>query len=215
MAGQPSSLRRSKTALFVAGLWPVAWLAWAVLRGGLGANPVATVTTETGTWTLRFLVLTLLVTPLRRLTGWQSVVRVRRMLGLFAFFYASLHFLTYLVLDQSLQFRYLAEDVARRPFIAAGFFGFLSMVPLALTSSTEMSRRLGGRRWQRLHRLVYATALAGAVHYLWLVKVDIRPPLAYGAAVVALLAIRALYWSAVLPRARRARHLPPVSAQAE
>lgn len=205
-----------KPAVFLASLAPAGWLVWAGLTGQLSANPLADLTNETGVWTLRFLCLTLAVTPVRRLTGWNDAIRFRRMLGLFAFFYGSLHLSTYLVADRlvslDLQDGILAwttarefavavgADVLKRPFITVGFTAWLCMLPLAITSTTGMIRRLGGRRWQALHRLAYVTAAAGVLHYWWLVKADVRRPLLYGLAVGSLLAFRA--W-------RRAR---PVSA---
>jgi methionine sulfoxide reductase heme-binding subunit len=187
-------LRRffQKAPLFLACLTPLVWLAWAGVAGRLGANPISEVTKETGTWTLRFVVLTLAITPVRRLTGWNVLVRYRRMLGLFAFFYGTLHFLTYVWLDQFFDTASITKDVIKRPFITVGFTAFLLMVPLAATSTTGWIRRLGGRRWQVLHRLVYATATLGVVHYWWLVKADVSRPLAYGAIVLLLFAARAL-----------------------
>lgn len=207
-----------KPVVFLAGLGPLLWLVWGVVSDGLGVNPVETVTAHTGTWTLRFIVVTLAITPLRRVLGWNVLIRFRRMAGLFAFFYGTLHFLTYLVLDQNLEFAYLLEDVARRPFITAGFTALVSMLPLALTSTTGMIRRLGGRRWQQLHRLVYLTGIAAVVHYLWLVKIDITPPLVYGAIVAALLAARVLLWAHLLPfrligQGRGSRLAPDVRVQ--
>ena len=163
----------------------------AVSRVGLGANPIEAITHATGDWTLRFLLLTLSISPLRRLTGWNPVMQVRRMLGLFAFYYASLHVLTYVVLDHFFALSSIVEDVITRRYITAGFAGFVLMIPLAVTSSRGMVRRLGGRRWRALHRLVYASAVAGVAHYLWMVKVDSRPPLIYAAVLVALFGLRA------------------------
>ena len=171
-------------------LVPLASLTYGTLADSLGANPIETITRTTGTWTLRFLVITLAVTPLRRLTGWHQIIRVRRMFGLFAFFYGSLHFLTYIWLDQFFDFGEMVSDVMKRPFITAGFTGFVLMLPLALTSTSGMIRRLGGRRWQRLHRLVYVAAIAGVVHYWWLVKADLQRPQIYAALVGVLLAFR-------------------------
>jgi methionine sulfoxide reductase heme-binding subunit len=206
-----------KPAVFLAALVPAVYLAWALATifnpafGGpeLSANPLSDVTNETGVWALRFLCITLAVTPLRRVSGWNSVVRFRRMLGLYAFFYGTLHFLTYLILDRFAALDFpngivswmtarsllvsIGADILKRPFITVGFTAFVSMLPLALTSTAGMIRRLGGRRWQALHRLVYLSAVAGVVHYWWLVKADIRHPAAYGAAVAVLLAFR-LYW---------------------
>jgi sulfoxide reductase heme-binding subunit YedZ len=163
------------------------------LFGTLGANPIDKITDVTGTWTLRFIMITLAVTPLRRLTGWNIVIRYRRMLGLFAFFYGSLHFLTWAGLDQGFAFQFIGADIAKRPYITMGFLGFVLMIPLAITSTTGWIRRLGGKRWQLLHRLIYVTAICGVVHYLWLVKADRNRPLTYGAILVVLLAIRAWY----------------------
>jgi sulfoxide reductase heme-binding subunit YedZ len=203
-------LRFSKVAVFVAALGPVAWLVWAAFTGNLSANPLSDITNETGVWTLRFVCVTLAITPVRKLTGWNALIRFRRMAGLFAFFYGTLHLLTYVVVDRfaGLDFpdgivawttvRNLAasvvEDIGKRPFITIGFTAWSTMVPLALTSTAGMIRRLGGRRWNLLHRLVYVTAVLGVVHYWWLVKADISRPLAYGVVVGVLLAIR-IYWS--------------------
>ena len=163
------------------------------LFGDLGANPIDKITDVTGTWTLRFVLITLAVTPLRRLTGWNAVIRMRRMLGLFAFFYGSMHFLTYAVLDQFFAWEFIVADVAKRPFITVGFLGFVLMIPLAITSTAGWIRRLGGKRWQLLHRLIYITAVCGVVHYLWLVKSDINRPITYGAILALLLGIRVWY----------------------
>jgi methionine sulfoxide reductase heme-binding subunit len=183
-------VRLAKPLLFAACLGPLAFLIWGLATDGLGANPVEVVTHETGTWTLRFLVLTLAVTPLRQLTGWHALVRFRRMLGLFAFFYGCLHVLTYVWLDQSFDGVAIARDVVKRPFITAGAVAFLLMVPLAITSTAGWIRRLGGRRWQQLHRLVYASAIAGVVHYFWLVRLETNRPVRYAVVVGALLAVR-------------------------
>src|ERR671912_276888 len=179
-----------KAPVVLACLAPVAWLAWAAVEGRLGANPISEITKETGTWTLRFVVFTLAITPVRKLTGWNLLVRYRRMLGLFAFFYGTLHLVTYVWLDQFFDVAAITKDVLKRPFITVGFAAFLLMVPLALTSTTGWIRRLGGKRWQALHRLIYATAVLGVVHYWWLVKADISRPVTYGAIVATLLAAR-------------------------
>ena len=192
-----------KAPVFLAALTPLLWLARGAVTDNLGANPIEVITDETGTWTLRFLVLTLAVTPLRRVSGWNALVRFRRMLGLFAFFYGSLHFLTYIWLDQFFALDEILTDIRKRPFITVGFSAFVLMLPLALTSTTGWIRRLGGRRWQALHRLVYASAALGVLHYWWLVKSDVSRPLRYGLVVCALLGVR-LWWSRRerLPRAR-------------
>ena len=183
-------MRLLKPLVFAACLVPLALLVWRGFSGGLSANPIEFVTHRTGDWTLRLLLVTLAITPLRRLTGWHAVIRLRRMLGLFAFFYGSLHLLTYVVLDHFFAFGSMLEDLTERRFVTAGFTGFVLMVPLALTSTQAMVRRLGGRRWQALHRLVYVSACAGVVHYLWLVKADLRPPLVYAGVLALLLGFR-------------------------
>ena len=179
-----------KTTLFAAALAPFTALVVAGLTDGLGANPVETITHETGEWTLRLLLVTLAITPLRHLTGWVWLTRLRRMLGLFAFFYLMLHFTTYAVLDASLDLAYVIEDVADRLYITAGFAAFVMLVPLAATSTNTMVRRLGPVRWRRLHRLVYAAGVCGVLHYLWLVKADLREPLVYAGILAVLLAAR-------------------------
>jgi len=158
----------------------------------LGANPVEFIQHATGDWTLIFLCLTLAITPLRRFANQPWLIKFRRMLGLFAFFYGCLHFLIYLWPDQQFNFAGMMKDVAKRPFITMGFTAFVLMVPLALTSTAGSIRRLGGKRWQRLHRLIYVSAIAGVIHYLWLVKSDIRKPVAYGVVVGVLLGYRAV-----------------------
>jgi len=196
-------LRYIKLLVFVASISPAAWLVWGALTDGLGANPIDAITDTTGDWTLRFLLISLAVTPLRRLTGWNQVIGLRRMLGLFAFCYATLHFGTYLVLDQFFAFEYIVQDIAKRPYITVGFTAFVLMVPLAITSTKGWIRRLG-RRWQQLHRLVYVSACAGVVHYLWLVKLDTSRPLRYAAALAVLLGLRG-WWTLQ----RRSRASPP------
>ena len=202
---QSTAIRRFliKAPIFLGALLPLAWLTWGAFTDNLGANPIDVITDETGTWTLRFLVLTLAITPLRRWTGWNALVRIRRMLGLFAFFYGSLHFLTYLWLDQFFDVGGIVKDIAKRPFITVGFTAFVLMLPLALTSTKGWIRRLG-RRWQVLHRLVYASAMLGVLHYLWLVKADTARPLRYAAIVGTLLGAR-LWWAAARRRAERSR----------
>jgi len=172
-------IRAAKSIVFVAALGPLVYLGWGAWAHALGANPIETITRETGVWTLRFLLLTLLATPLRRWTGWNDAIRFRRMLGLFAFFYGSLHLATYLWLDQFFDGAAIIKDIYKRPFITAGVSAFLLMLPLALTSTAGMIRRLGGKRWRQLHRLAYGSAVVGVVHYWWLVKADIRPPRNY------------------------------------
>lgn len=184
-------------------LVPLAWLLADGFTDRLGANPVETIRLYTGDWTLRFLLVTLAVTPLRRLTGWNTVLRLRRMLGLFAFFYAVLHFVSYVWLDQFFMFDLIIEDVFDRPYITIGVASFLLLIPLALTSANAMIRRLGARRWQRLHRLVYVAAAGGVIHFLWLVKSDVSQPVIYGAVLSMLLGYRVAWWLGGLARARR------------
>jgi sulfoxide reductase heme-binding subunit YedZ len=193
------AFRLLKPFVFIVSLAPVAYLLLGAWRGGLGANPIEAITRATGVWTLRFMLITLAVTPARWLTGWNDIIRVRRMLGLFAFFYGSLHLLTYVWLDQFFDWAAIVKDVAKRPFITAGFSAYLLLVPLAITSTAGMIRRLGGRRWRRLHRLAYATAALGVVHYWWLVKADIRPPRNYAILLAMLLLVRVV----VFAKARR------------
>jgi sulfoxide reductase heme-binding subunit YedZ len=195
-----------KPAVFAAALSPVFYLGWRAAAGELSVNPIEDVTLTTGRWTLRFLLITLAVTPVRRLTGWQPAIRFRRMLGLFAFFYGTLHFLSYVALDQFFAWGFILGDIAKRPYITVGFAAFLIMVPLALTSTSGMIRRLGGRRWTWLHRLVYLSAIGGVVHFFWKVKADTRDPLFYAAVLAVLLGWRV--WAAarrslVIPATRR------------
>ena len=179
-----------KAGVFAAALAPFSALVYAGFTDALGANPVEAITHTTGEWTLRLLLVTLAITPLRRLTGGVWLTRLRRMVGLFAFFYLVLHFATYAVLDASLDLAYVVEDVADRLYITAGFAAFVMLVPLAATSTNAMVRRLGPVRWRRLHRLVYAAGICGVLHYLWLVKADLREPLVYTAILAVLLAAR-------------------------
>ncbi len=186
----PRMLHASKSALFVAALVPMLWLVVDGFTDQLGASPVEEITHRTGAWALRFLLLTLAVTPLRRLTGWNVLARFRRMLGLFAFFYAAVHFAIYAVLDASLDLSYVLDDVLERPYITAGFATLCLLVPLALTSTNAMVRRLGGRRWRQLHRLAYAAAAGGVLHFFWQIKADFGEPLIYLLALLALLTLR-------------------------
>ncbi|HSH29834.1 MAG TPA: protein-methionine-sulfoxide reductase heme-binding subunit MsrQ, partial [Thiohalobacter sp.] len=169
-----------RVIVFLFCLLPLAWLVLQALTGALSANPIDDITDATGTWTLRLLLITLAMTPLRRLTGWKWPLRLRRMLGLFAFFYASLHLLTYLWFDQFFLWSEILVDILERPFITLGMAAYALLLPLALTSNQASQRRLR-RNWRRLHRLAYPIALLGVVHYYWLVKADVREPLLYGA----------------------------------
>ena len=203
--------KTAKALIFLACATPAVWLLTRTLTGRLGINPVEDLELTTGIWALRFLVFTLLVTPIRRVTGWNRIIQYRRMLGLFAFFYAMLHFLTYVWLDQFFDLSGILKDVAKRPFITAGFVGFSAMVPLALTSTAGWIRRLGGRRWNRLHKLVYLAALAGVVHYYWLVKADVSRPVRYGVVLALLLAARV--WFAYNARHASTSRPAPVPAR--
>ncbi len=178
-----------KPALFIACLIPFAQLVFNAYSGDLGANPIETITRFTGSWALIMLLITLTVTPLRRITGWNGVITFRRMLGLFAFFYALLHFSTYLVLDLFFDFPAILKDVLKRPYITVGFTAFVLMIPLAITSTAAMIRQLG-KRWQQIHFLIYVIALLGVIHFYWLVKADIRRPAQYGAVLAVLLGFR-------------------------
>jgi sulfoxide reductase heme-binding subunit YedZ len=184
-----------RPVLIAVGLLPLAWLIWAGARDDLGANPIEKITHVTGDWALRFLLLSLAVTPLRRLTGRNELIRYRRPLGLFAFFYAVLHVATFVVLDHFFDWQEIVADVYKRPYVTAGATAFLCLIPLAITSTRGWIRRLG-RRWTTLHRLVYVAGLAAVVHYWWLVKADVRAPLWYGAVLAVLLAARATWWVA-------------------
>jgi sulfoxide reductase heme-binding subunit YedZ len=179
-----------RVAVSLASLYPLIRLGWLATTDGLGANPIEFITRSTGTWTLVFLTLTLGITPLRRICSYPNLIKFRRMLGLSAFFYVSLHFVTYIWLDQFFDLIAILKDIVKRPFITVGFLSFVLLVPLALTSTSGMIRRLGGRRWQWLHRLIYVAALGGVVHYLWLVKADLQEPLIYTAVLALLLGYR-------------------------
>jgi len=177
----------TKVLVFVLCLLPLASLGWDALHHGLTANPIEYITHATGDWTLRLIVITLAVTPLRKVLGLPDLIRFRRMLGLFAFFYGCLHFTTYIWLDKFFDLADMWKDVAKRPFITVGFLAFVLMIPLAITSTAGWIRRLGGKNWQVLHRAIYITAIAGVIHYYWLVKSAVIRPLTYGAIVAVLL----------------------------
>ena len=198
-------IRFLKVAVFLTCLIPLGLLLWKFFGArpgdmttwgaGLGANPIEKITYLTGDWTLRFLLITLSITPLRKLLRVPSMIKFRRMLGLFAFFYGCLHFTTYIWLDKFFNLHEMLADIAKRKFITIGFAAFVLLIPLAVTSTTGWIRRLGGKRWQALHRLIYISAIAGVVHYLWLVKADVRKPLAYGAVLAVLLGYRVVVWT--------------------
>ena len=179
--------RWTKAGIFLACLLPLASLLWRGLDNGLTANPIEFVTHATGDWTLRFILFTLCVTPFRRLLDLPELIRFRRMFGLFAFFYGCLHFSTYIWLDKFFDLKEVWKDIAKRPYITVGFLAFVLLIPLAITSTAAWIRRLGGRSWQLLHRAIYISAVAGVIHYYWLVKSAVLRPLACGATVVALL----------------------------
>jgi len=181
-----------KPLLFVVCLVPFLLLVLGVLNDTLGTNPVETMTHKTGEWTLRFLLITLMITPLRRLTASNWLIRLRRMLGLFAFFYACLHFLTYIWFDQYFDWMEIATDIPKRPFITVGFTAFVLLIPLAATSTNKMMRRLK-KNWVRLHKLVYVVAVLGVLHFLWVVKADTFEPLIYAGILLMLLVYRAYY----------------------
>jgi sulfoxide reductase heme-binding subunit YedZ len=178
-----------KPIVFIVCLVPFGQLVFNYFADNLTANPIEYITRFTGSWALFILLASLAVTPLRKLTGWNELIKLRRMLGLFAFFYAALHFATYMVLDLFFDFAAIGKDILKRPYITVGFSALVLMIPLALTSSAAMIRRLG-KRWQQLHYLVYGIAILGVVHFYWLVKADIRRPVQYGAVLALLLGYR-------------------------
>ena len=201
-------VRWFKPVVFLVCLAPLARLGWKGYAGLLGANPIEVITHATGDWTLRFLLITLSITPLRKLAGQLWLIRYRRMFGLFAFFYGTLHFLTYIWLDKFFDVHEMLVDVAKRKFITIGFTAFVLMIPLAVTSTRGWIRRLGGRRWNWLHRLIYLSALAGVIHYWWLVKADIRKPEQYAAVLTVLMGYRLVVWwrsRALAPDVRKER----------
>jgi len=185
-------MRFAKPIVFVVALSPFLWLGFRGLTDRLSANPIEDITLTTGIWALRWLLVSLAITPLRRITGWHRVIQYRRMFGLFAFFYATLHLLTYVILDQGLAFEFILPDIVKRPYITMGMIAFTLMVPLALTSTKGWIRRLG-RKWQLLHRLVYVSAAAACLHFLWKVKVAIGEPVYYAAILAVLLGFRVLW----------------------
>jgi sulfoxide reductase heme-binding subunit YedZ len=215
-----------KPLAFLAALAPFVWLVWAALTNNLSANPLSDITLHTGDWAIRFICITLAISPLRQLTGWHWLIKFRRMAGLFAFFYGTTHFLIYVIADRFAGLDFpngivsfttvrslvasVGADIYKRPFITIGFLTWLLMAPLALTSTAGMIRRLGGKRWQALHRVIYVVAITAVIHYWWLVKIDIRPPLRYAIVVGVLLGAR------MIRASLRARHVtgPRVPAAA-
>jgi methionine sulfoxide reductase heme-binding subunit len=196
-------VRALKAPVFLACLGPAFVLTWKGFHDGLGANPIDVITRSTGKWTLTFLLITLSVTPVRKLSGLTWLIRFRRMLGLFAFFYGTLHLTTYVWLDKFFNVHEMLHDIAKRRFITAGMTAWALMLPLAITSTTGWIRRMGGKRWQKLHRLIYFSAAAGVIHFIWLVKADLRRPFTYGAILAVLLAYRVIAWLLAKARARR------------
>jgi len=194
-------LRWIKPVIFLACLGPLGRLAWKGFHGMLGANPIEVITHATGDWTLTFLLVTLSITPLRKLTRQYWVIGLRRMFGLYAFFYGTLHLTTYVWLDKFFNVHEMLADVAKRRFITAGLTAFVLIVPLALTSTKGWIRRIGGKRWQALHRLIYFSAAAGVIHYIWLVKADLRKPLQYASVFALLMAYRVFVWAGVKAKA--------------
>lgn len=185
----------AKAPVWILCLAPLARLIWKGVHNSLGANPIEFITLSTGTWTLVLLLATLGITPLRRLTGQNWLIRYRRLLGLFAFFYAALHFTTFVWLDKFFDFREMVKDVAKRPFITAGFLAFTLLIPLAVTSTNGAIRKLGGKNWRMLHRLIYVCASLAVLHYWWKVKADTRRPAIYATILALLLAYRVVAWA--------------------
>ena len=187
------TITRLKALIFLLALWPLAKLMILGFKDDLGANPIEKILRNTGFWTLTFLTITMAITPLRQLTQRVWLGRFRRMLGLFAFFYGVLHFSTYLVLDQFFDWANILKDISKRPYITVGFSALVLMTPLVVTSTDAMLKRLGGKRWRRLHRLVYLITAAGVIHFWWLVKKDISEPLIFAALLALSLTVRAYY----------------------
>ena len=204
-------IRWAKVVILLACLGPLARLGWKAYNGLLGANPIEVITHSTGDWTLIFLCGTLAVSPLRMLTKQYWLIRFRRMLGLFAMFYGTLHFTTYIWLDKFFDVHEMVKDVAKRPFITMGFTAFVLMIPLAITSTRGWISRLGGKRWNLLHRLIYFSAIAGVIHYVWLVKKDLTKPLEYAAVLTVLLGYRLAVWAIPLVSSRRSLAGKPVA----
>lgn len=201
----PTAVKRIKLALFVVCLMPFLRLVLGVRAGTLGADPVEAITHNTGIWSLRLLLLTLAITPVKRWTGWLWLMRLRRTLALYAFFYASLHVAVYLVFDQFFDWPEILKDVAKRPHLTAGFVAFVLMIPLVMTSTNSMMKRLGGKNWQLLHRLTYPIAAAAVLHFFWLVKKDVTEPTLYALILSVLLCARLVH------RPRKAPAPPPLA----
>jgi sulfoxide reductase heme-binding subunit YedZ len=185
-----NDVKFNKIIIFINSLVPLALLAWDASRGNLGANPVEFFLRTTGVLTLIFLLVTLSITPLRKYYGWNQLIKFRRMLGLYSFFYGFLHLITYSIFDKSLSVSAIAGDIWQRPFIAVGMFAFFLLIPLAITSTSGMIKRLGGKNWQKLHRLTYLAAIGGVVHFWMIVKSDVFYPLLFGIVLAGLLVYR-------------------------
>ena len=211
MQPKPTQISRIKAALFIACLTPLGHLFWQGFRNHLGANPVEYITHSTGWWALALILITLSVTPLRRVTGLPWLLRFRRLLGLFAFFYASLHFVTYIWLDQFFDWKDIVKDIGKRPFIMLGFSAFVLLIPLALTSTNAMVKRLGAKRWQQLHRFIYVLSALAVAHFWWLVKKDITEPFIFAVLLAMLLIARLLY---LLQQQRSISRSGPTRSQA-
>jgi methionine sulfoxide reductase heme-binding subunit len=201
----------TKAFLFILCLSPLVEFAWIVFTGGLGPNPINFTEHFTGDWTIRFICITLAITPLREILRQPQLIRFRRMIGLYAFFYAFLHFSTWFGIDDFFNLHDISKEIAKRPFITVGFTAFVLMIPLAVTSTKGMVRRLGFKRWQALHRALYVTAILAVIHYLWLVKSDKTRPIRYGMLIGALLLWRVFTWA----RDRRKRHEQRVRLSSE
>ena len=199
----------TKVLIFLAALVPLGRLAWKAFHDGLGANPIEVITHSTGDWTLILILTTLSITPLRKLTRQYWLIGVRRTIGLFAFFYGVLHFTTYIWLDKFFDWHEIIKDVAKRPFITIGFSAFVLLIPLAITSTAGWIRRMGGKNWQRLHKLIYVTAILGVIHYIWLVKADKHKPLQYAFLLGVLLLYRVGAWGLEM----RKKAAPPAAGR--
>lgn len=205
----------TKVFVFLLCLAPLAILLWRGFHNDLTLNPVEYVEHRTGDWILRFLCITLAITPARKILRLPQLIRYRRMMGLFAFFYACLHFSTWLGVDRYFAWSQIVDDIGKRPFITVGFTAFVLMIPLAVTSTAGWIRRLGGKRWQTLHRAIYVSAICGVIHFYWQVKSDVRKPLEYAVIVAVLLAWRIWAWFASRPKpgAARMKHEEAVTAE--
>ena len=199
-----TDIRFNKILLFINSLVPLGLLGWDAIRGNLGANPVEFFLRTTGVLTLLFLLVTLSVTPVRKYFGWNNLVKFRRMLGLYAFFYGALHLVTYSIFDKSLSLSAIVADVRQRPFIAVGMLAFFLLIPLAVTSTGGMIKRLGGKNWARLHKLTYLIAILGVIHFWMIVKSDLFYPALFGIALAVLLFYR-VYDARQKPKARQSK----------